>query len=88
MTENEDKKENYMTKVADLTAVEVRLAQKRKIFVVTSETNRGYIVRCFKLPNNGGPPILLAKARECVLPRTARRYSTKLVRAVLDGGAA
>ena len=66
----------------DLTIKEIRSARRQHIFTITGETDRGYVVRCFRMPK-GGPPILLSQARECVRPRTARRRAVELVRAAL-----
>jgi len=64
-----------------LTASEVRLARQRGIFTVTSETERGYYVTLLRLKD--GQPERLGRSRECVRPRTARRYGEQLVRAAL-----
>jgi hypothetical protein len=60
---------------------ELARARRRGLFTVTLETTRGYVVRLFALRR--GQPTLLRSSRECVRPRTARRYATALVRAAL-----
>ena len=65
-----------------LSPVEVRRALKRGLFTITIETPRGYLVRCCTL--RMGQPVVLGQSRECVRPRTARRYGEALVRAALE----
>lgn len=65
----------------DLTSAEVRLARQRGVFTITLETERGYMVTVNRLTKDG--PVLLARSREYVRPRTARIYGAELVRAVL-----
>lgn len=60
---------------------EVTKAKKRGLFTVTVETDRGYRVQLFSLRK--GVPRFLQSSRECVRPRTARRYAILLVRAAL-----
>jgi len=57
-------------------------ARRRGIFTVTSETERGYFVTCFRF-RRGQEPVRLSQSKECVRPSTARRYSEKLVRIAL-----
>jgi|HubBroStandDraft_2_1064218.scaffolds.fasta_scaffold244595_4 hypothetical protein len=67
----------------DLTDAEVRSARRRHIFTITRETERGFRVSCYRLRRDDGAPALLSESRECVRPRTARRYATQLVREAL-----
>jgi hypothetical protein len=64
-----------------LSTSEINRAQRRGIFTVTSETERGYYVTAFVLKK--GHPVRLGQSKECVRPRTARRYAAKLVREAL-----
>lgn len=66
-----------------LTVDEVRRARLRRLFTVTSETARGYVVQCLRL--NWSGPVVVAKSREYVHPRAARRAGVRLVRAALGG---
>lgn len=70
--------------IHNLTTDEVKRARLRHIFTITAETERGYIVRVFRLPG-GAEPVCLGQSKECVRPRTARRYATQLVRDALKG---
>jgi hypothetical protein len=66
-----------------LTTAEVRHAIKRGIFTITSETDRGYYVTCFRTGRGGAAPVRLSQSKECVRPSTVRRYGESLVRAAL-----
>lgn len=67
-----------------LSTAEVQQALKRGIFTITTETARGYVVTCFRTSSAGAAPTRLSQSKECVRPRTARRYGESLVRAALN----
>ncbi len=68
--------------IGDLTPAEVKAARKRGIFTITTETERGYYVTVFG-KRDGIGIARLDQSKECVRPRTARRYGARLVRAAL-----
>jgi hypothetical protein len=72
-----------MAKGSKLTSAEVRRAIKRGIFTITSETERGYYVTCFRTGRGGTAPERISQSTECVRPSTVRRYGENLVRAAL-----
>ena len=69
--------------IGDLTPAEVKSAHKRGIFTITTETERGYYVTVFGKRDGIGIIVRLGQSKECVRPRTARRYGMRLVRAAL-----
>ena len=69
-----------------MTSAEVKRAVRLGIFTVTTETERGYYVTCFRMKHDGAPPTPLSQSPECVRPSTARRYGERLVLVALGAG--
>lgn len=66
----------------DLTPREIRLAKRRHIVTVTTDTPYGYYVTVFQIKGNDVQR--LGQSKECRRPRTARIYGARLVRAALE----